>query len=78
MEGTLASYVLLEGLLLPAGGAGSLRSRGENRRSPFPRLIGSTVVDSVASQSKYSPPTIPGFTMEVASVDTFRPGVNKG
>ena len=69
LEVTLASY---------ARGAESLGGCGEIGRSSFPSLIGSTVADTVASHSKYSLPTVSGFTTAVASVDTFRQGVTEG
>ena len=60
---TLASYGLLEDLLLRSWGVSGLGVREQRRRSSFPSLFGSTAADSVASQSTYWLPTMSGFTV---------------
>ena len=54
LEVTLASYGLLEDLSLRACGVIKLCGHGESGRSRFASLIGSTVRDSVAPQSRFS------------------------
>ena len=61
LEVSLASYNMLEDLLLKAtGGSGGhlVTSRYPAGRSPFPSVTGSSMGDSVASRSAYSLPTI--------------------
>ena len=61
LEVSLASYSMLEDLLLKArGGSGAhaMTSRYTAGRSPFPSVAGSSMGDSVASRSAYSLPTI--------------------
>ena len=61
LEVSLASYSMLEDLLLKARGgseAHPLTSRYTVGRSPFPTDVGSSLGDSVASRSVYSLPTI--------------------
>ena len=58
---SLASYIMLEDLLLKArsGSWGyQVTSRYPAGRSPFPSVAGSSMGDSVASLSPYSLPTI--------------------
>ena len=61
LEVSLASYGMLEGLLLKAGGGGgvqSVGSRHSNARSPIPSVAGSSWGDSIASRTNYSLPTV--------------------
>ena len=61
LEASLASYSMLEDLLLKArGGSGAhpMTSRYPAGRSPFPNVAGSSMGDSVATRSAYSLPTI--------------------
>ena len=61
LEVSLASYSMLEDLLLKArGGSGAhaMTSRDTAGRSPFPSVAGSSMGDSVDSRSAYSLPTI--------------------
>ena len=61
LEVSLASYSMLEDLLLKArGGSGGhpVPSRCPAGRSPFPSVAGFSMGDSVASRSAYSLPTI--------------------
>ena len=61
LEVSLASYRMLEDLLLNArGGSGfqSVGSRHSIGRSPFPSVAGSSWGDSIASRTNYSLPTI--------------------
>ena len=61
LEVSLASYSMLEDLLLKARGgseAHPLTSRYTVGRSPFPSVVRSSMGDSVASRSVYSLPTI--------------------
>ena len=61
LEVSLASYSVLEDLLLKArGGSGShpVASRYPAGRSPFPSVAGSSTGGSVGSRSAYSLPTI--------------------
>ena len=61
LEMSLASYSMLEDLLLKArGGSGAhaMTSRYTAGRSPFPSVAGSSIGDSVASRLAYSLPTI--------------------
>ena len=61
LEVSLASYSMLEDLLLRARGGSRVHpvtSRYPAGRSPFPSVAGSSMGDSVASQSVYSLPTI--------------------
>ena len=61
LEVSLASYSMLEDLLLKArGGSGAhpMTSRYPAGRSPFPSVAGLSMGDSVASRSAYSLPTI--------------------
>ena len=61
LEVSLASYSMLEDLLLKAkGGSGAQAKTPQNTagRSPFPSVAGSSMGDSVASRSVYSLPTI--------------------
>ena len=60
LEVSLASYSMLEDLLLKArGGSGGypVTSRYPAGRSPFPSASGSSMSDSAASRSAYSLPT---------------------
>ena len=70
----MASYGLLEDILLHSRGVGSLGGRGEVGRSPFPILYGSTIADSAVSQSENSPTTVSGFTATAANVDVVQAG----
>ena len=76
-ELTLTSYGLSENLLLRAHGVGTLDGRGEVSWSCFPTSIGSTIADSVASQSNYSLLTVSGFAPSTARVDTVQLGGSK-
>ena len=61
LEVSLASYSMLEDLLLKAGGgsgAHAMTTRYTAGRSPFPSAAGSSMGDSVASRSAYSLPTL--------------------
>ena len=61
LEVSLASYSMLEDLLLKAGGgsgAHPMTSRCPVGRSPFPSVAGLSMGDSVASRSVFSLPTI--------------------
>ena len=61
LEVSLASYSMLEALLLKARGGSEghpMTSRYTVGRSPFPSVVGSSMGDSVASRSVYSLPTI--------------------
>ena len=61
LEVSLASYGMLEDLLLKAGGGGGFQSVGSRHsvgRSPFPSVAGSSWGDSIASRTKYSLPTV--------------------
>ena len=61
LEVSLASYSMLEDLLLKAkGGSGAQAKTSRNTagRSPFPSVAGSSMGDSFASRSFYSLPTI--------------------
>ena len=61
LEVSLASYSMLEDLLLKArGGSGAhgMTSCYTAGRSPFPSVAGSSLGDSVASRSVYSLPTV--------------------
>ena len=61
LEVSLASYSMLEDLLLKARGGSRLHpvsSRYPAGQSPFPSVAGSSMGDSVASRSAYSLPTI--------------------
>ena len=61
LEVSLASYSMLEDLLLKARGGGrvhAVTSRYTAGQSPFPSIAGSSMGDSVASRSAYSLPTI--------------------
>ena len=61
LEVSLASYIMLEELLLKARGgsvAHLVTSRYPAGRSPFPSVAGSSRGDSIASRSAYSLPTI--------------------
>ena len=71
-EVTQASYRLPEDLLVRSRRVGSVNVRGVTRRSPFLSFVGSTRGESVASQSKYSLPTVTGLTGLSASVTGFR------
>ena len=61
LEVSLASYAMLEDLLLKARGGGgfqSVESRHSIVRSPFPSVAGSSWGDSIASRTNYSLRTI--------------------
>ena len=61
LEVSLASYELLEDLLLKATGGGGFQSVGSRHfigRSPFPSVAGSSWGDSITSRTNYSLPTI--------------------
>ena len=61
LEMSLASYSMLEDLLLKARGDSRVHpvtSRYPAGQSPFPSIAGSSMGDSVASRSAYSQPTI--------------------
>ena len=61
LEVSLASYSMLDDLLLKARGGSGVHpatSRYHAGRSPFPSVAGSSIGDSVASRSIYSLPTI--------------------
>ena len=61
LEVSLASYGMLEDLLLKARGGGGIQSVGSRHsigRSPFPSVAGSSWGDSIASRTNYSLPTI--------------------
>ena len=61
LEVSLASYSMLEDLLLKARGGSRVHpvtSRYPAGHSPFPSVAGSSMGDSVASRSAYSLPTI--------------------
>ena len=61
LEVSLASYSMLEDLLLKARGGSrvhSVSSRYSAGQSPFPSVAGSSMGDSVASRSAYSLPTV--------------------
>ena len=61
LEVSLASYGMLEDLLLKARGGGGFQSVGSRHsigRSPFPSVAGSSWGDSIASRTNYSLPTI--------------------
>ena len=61
LEVSLASYGILEDLLLKARGGGGFQSVGSRHsigRSPFPSVAGSSRGDSIASRTNYSLPTI--------------------
>ena len=74
LDVTLASYGILEDLVLRARGVSSLSGCVKVGRSLFPSLFGSTVADSVASQSKVSVPFVSGFTATDAGVESVHPG----
>ena len=60
LEVSLASYGMLEDLLLKVKGGGGCQSVGSRHsigRSPFPSVAGSSWGDSIASRTKYSLPT---------------------
>ena len=78
LEVTLASYALLEELILRARGLGGLDVREQRGHHPFPSLNGSTIADSVSSHSKYLLPTVSGFTAKATSVETVQPGGSEG
>ena len=61
LEVSLASYGMLEDLLLKARGGGGFQSVGSRHsigRSPFPSVAGSSWGDSIASKTNYSLPTV--------------------
>ena len=61
LEVSLASYSIIEDLLLMArGGSGAypVTSSHPRKKSPFPSVAGSLMGDSVASRSVYFLPTI--------------------
>ena len=61
LEVSLASYGMLEDLLLKArvgGGVQPVGSRNSIGRSPFPSVAGSSWGDSIASKTNYSLPTV--------------------
>ena len=61
LEVSLASYGMLEDLLLKARGGGGFQSVGSRHsigRSPFPSVAGSSWGDSIRSRTNYSLPTI--------------------
>ena len=61
LEVSLASYGMLEDLLLKArvgGGVQPVESRHSIGTSPFPSVAGSSWGDSIASRSNYSLPTV--------------------
>ena len=61
LEVSLASYGMLEDLLLKARGGGGFQSVGSRHsigRSPFPSVAGSSWGDSIASRTNYSLPNI--------------------
>ena len=61
-------------MLLHARGAGNLDVRGQPSRSTLPSVVGSILADSVASQSRYSLPTISGLRFTFASGGTVQSG----
>ena len=77
LEVALASYGLIEDLVLRARGVSRLGVREQGVRSPFPSYIGSTIFDIVASQSRFSLPTVSGLTETDARADTVWPGGNE-
>ena len=61
LEVSLASYGMLEDLLLKARGGGGFQSVGSRHSiesSPFPSVAGSSWGDSIASRTNYSLPTV--------------------
>ena len=61
LEVSLASYGMLEDLLLKAGGGGGFQSFGSRHsigRSPFPSVAGPSWGDSITSRTNHSLPTI--------------------
>ena len=61
LEVSLASYGMLEDLLLKARGGGGRQSVGSRHSigsSPFPSVAGSSWGDSIASKTNYSLPTV--------------------
>ena len=74
LEVSLASYGLLEDLFLNARGTGNLSVWGHPARSAVSSAVRSVLGDSVASQSRYSLPTVSGFALTVASVDAVQSG----
>ena len=61
LEVSLASYGMLEDLLLKARGGGGFQSVGSRHsigRSPFPSIAGSSWGDSIASKTNYLLPTV--------------------
>ena len=70
LEVNLASYGLLQSLLLRALGTGNLGVRGQRGRFPFPCVVESFVGDPLASPSPYSSFTGSGFSSTVASDST--------
>ena len=61
LEVTLESYGFLEDFLQRARGVSNLCAHDQQGRSLFPSVAECAVIDSVASQSRYSLPTVSGF-----------------
>ena len=64
---TFASYGLLEALLVRLRWVGCVELRGGPGGLPYPSEVGSIVGDSVASQSRFSMPTVTGLTVTAVS-----------
>ena len=77
IEVTLVSYGLVQDLLLRASGIGGLCGRAEPGLPSSSSSFGSTVADSVASQSNYSIRTVSSFTTTSASMDNAQPSRSK-
>ena len=80
LDVTLASHGLIEALLFLSGGAGFFGFPGSTRVIPSTSAFGSSVFDSVSSQSQSSLPSVTGLsatTGSEASTDLLQLLVNE-